>query len=176
MQLESTSDSGSIVMYPFFDIRGEGVTETLFTAFPSAELGNTRDIIVYTPYSLIENYIPRPVNVLVMHDGDINGVSLIAVQGGFDSLNGAGSVEELVIIGIPSVSTGTACPPGSTNCYQRTYEMTPTNCDPAVNNCIDTQAYGGMQTYLDFIYNDVIPAVSNATDIQIAEVSTVGFR
>jgi predicted alpha/beta superfamily hydrolase len=163
-------------MYPSFDIFGEGKTETLLTAFPSAELGNNRDIILYTPYSLIENYLPRPVNVLIMHDGDLNSVSLVASQGGFDSLNGVGSVEELIIIGVPSVATGTACPQGSTGCYQRTYEMTPTECDPALNNCADTQAYGGMQTYLDFIYNDVIPAVSNETGLQMAEISTVGFR
>jgi hypothetical protein len=125
---------------------------------------------------MLENYIPRAVNVLVMHDGDINSVSVMAQNAGFDSLNGVGSVEEVMIIGIPNATYGFACPSGSTFCLQRIYEMSPTDCDPKTNDCFSSQAYAGMSVYLDFIYDDVIPAVMSNIGFHAGEVSSVGFR
>ncbi len=178
MDIETVDQATSITMYPFFDIEGKGISEIILTQFNSLELGNSRDIILYKPYSVIENYLPRKVNVLVVHDGSLDVVRLMVENGGFDELNDVGAVPEVVLIGIPYSDYGSACPSGSNPyCYQRTYELTPTDCDPTRNMCSPDQVYGGMDLYFDFVYDSVIPAVLDAMgSFELGEVSSVGFR
>ncbi len=70
-------------MYPSFNIDTPGEVETLIDDIYSPQLDNYRDVPVYTPFSLIENPIRRPVNVLVILDGFYNMVELMALSGGF---------------------------------------------------------------------------------------------
>ena len=158
--MNEPSEELSLTLYPFFDIAGKGFTEALLPSFYSEQLGNARDINVYTPYSLVENNILRPVNVLVVH------------------MEGSGVLPELIIIGIPNAPNGSACPDTlGSNCSQRTYELTPTDCKEGLNYCLEQQSYGGTGLYLDFIYDDVIPAVLGALGgFQLGEVSNLGFR
>lgn len=163
-------------MYPFFEVHGVGKTEVMIPMMYSSKLGNYRDINVYTPYSLLENSLRRAVNILILHDGFLDPLKLFAVNGGLDSLNGVGSSPELVIIGVPHGYNGTACPTTSTGCYQRTFELTPTDCDPSRNTCDPNQKYGGLGLYLDFVYDDVIPEVLERLGMDMGEVSNAGFR
>lgn len=78
-------------------------------------------------------------------------------------------------VGVPAAANGTACPSSASSCSQRTYELTPTDCDIELNNCVSTQAYGGAPTFIDFVYDDVIPAVMRQLGLQAGEISSYGF-
>jgi predicted alpha/beta superfamily hydrolase len=81
-------------------------------------------------------------------------------------------------VGIPPGANGTACPSTSDptiNCQQRVYELTPTDCDPTRNDCFETQAYGGMPTFIDFVYDEVIPAVMTQMGLEAGEISSFGY-
>jgi hypothetical protein len=89
----------SIPMYPVFNIFGEGVTEILLPDFHSDSLGNTRPVTVHRPYSLLENPLRRPVNVLVVFDGDIDTITLLSRNAGMDGMISTGQMPETIIVG-----------------------------------------------------------------------------
>jgi enterochelin esterase-like enzyme len=87
-------------MYPAFNLFGVGTTDVLLSNFYSSTLGNIRDISVYTPYTLIENPIKRKVNIVVVYDGDIQTMTLLASSGGIDTMVTVGQLPEAVFIGM----------------------------------------------------------------------------
>jgi hypothetical protein len=82
VNVASSADSVDLVMYPAFSTTGVGRTYTVFTDYYSETLGNYRDINVYVPWSLIENPLQRSVNAVVYLDGDLDGVTLMSLNGG----------------------------------------------------------------------------------------------
>jgi hypothetical protein len=95
----------------------------------------------------------------------------MALNAGFDMYTASGSVPEAIIIGIPPGANGTACPTGT--CSQRIFEMTPTDCDPSLNNCQAGQAYGGTSTFLTFSLG-VISDVLATLNLDMGELSSFG--
>lgn len=171
VQINDPSETVLLNMYPAFDITGFGQVSTIFSNYYSSSLGNYRDISLYLPYSLIENPIRREVNVLLLYDGDLATTQLMALNAGFDMYAASGSVPETIIIGIPPGANGTACPTGT--CSQRIFEMTPTGCDPSLNNCQAGQAYGGTSTFLTFSLG-VISDVLASLNLDMGELSSFG--
>ena len=180
VDISSPSDEASLKIYPFFDLRGKGMTQLLLPNFYSPQLGNVRDINVYWPYSLIENPTLRKINVLIVNDGTLDALKVFAETSAVDSLNAVGSIPEVIMIGLPNAPNGTACPSELVNagvCSQRNYELTPTVCDPVNNFCPEFQPTGGADEYLEFAYTNVIPAVlERLGNFELGEVSIVGFR
>ncbi len=80
--MQSFDSTATIVMYPDFNNLGTGNTSVLIQNLYSEELGNVRDIAVYVPNSISENYLRRKVNVLVLLDGDSRSVDYFAQNGG----------------------------------------------------------------------------------------------
>jgi hypothetical protein len=150
VDISSPSDEASLKIYPFFDLRGKGMTQLLLPNFYSPQLGNVRDINVYWPYSLIENPTLRKINVLIVNDGTLDALKVFAETSAVDSLNAVGSIPEVIMIGLPNAPNGTACPSELVNagvCSQRNYELTPTVCDPVNNFCPEFQPTGGADEY-----------------------------
>ncbi len=136
---------GSVDVYPFFGPSKGSLW--IHPGFYSSAFQNTRSMIVYLPPSYFEN-AAKHYPVLYMHDGQnlfqkstaFGGVEW-GVDESLDGLIAAGSVREVVVVGIYNTSS-------------RISEYTPT-ADPD---------YGGGQAnaYLDFIQSSVMPFV-NAT-------------
>ena len=85
---------------------------TLSPNFWSPQLGNTRDIAVYLPPSLMENHLQRSVDVLVLLDGTDMALTVMAQRNAFDAAVMEGTNPETVIIGVPAATNGTVCPTG----------------------------------------------------------------
>jgi hypothetical protein len=88
-----------------------------------------------------------------------------------------GGLPELIIIGVPAATNGTACQdPVADQCSQRSYELTPTPCDSSVCQCNANQPYGGADVFLSFVWEEVIPDVFQDLQMLQGEVSITGFR
>jgi enterochelin esterase-like enzyme len=175
-----------VVMYPVFSYEGVGVTEVTLPGFASASLGNSRDVSVHYPYSLVENTIGRAVQVMVVLDGDLQTLSLLMTRGGIDGLMAIGALPETVFIGVPGAATGLYCNASQVAaglCRQRNYEFTPTQCDPARNvpHCggVAWTPTGGGDILLDFVVDEVIPAVMRAPQLRgvfsVADIGIAGY-
>jgi predicted alpha/beta superfamily hydrolase len=160
----------SLSVYPAFNTIGQGRVETIYTNFWSKQFLNLRNISLYRPNSLLENPLRRVINVLILHDGDEEFVSYLALQGGFDAAVLSGAIPECIIIGIPPGQNGTYCTDIS---CQRPYEMNPISCNPSLTE-VCNELWGGGDLYLDFIWDDVIPAVITIIDQIRGEVSSTG--
>jgi hypothetical protein len=97
---------------------------------------------------------------------------------GLDTASLSGALPELLIIGVPAALNGTACvdTPPVGNCTQRTYELTPTECDPSVCICAQGQMSGGASVFLQFVWDEVILSVFDQLQLDKGEVSITGFR
>ncbi len=128
-------------VWPFFFTQAG--TVTTWSGFPSAILGNSRDIWVYTPPSYGENAAER-YPVVYMHDGQnlftdqysLSGVGW-NVQGAMDQGAQDGTIREAIVVGID-------------NTDNRIWEYTPTN---------GGMDGGGASQYLDFVVQELKPAV-----------------
>jgi enterochelin esterase-like enzyme len=144
---------------------GAGNVTTMFPSLYSPQLSNSRPIAVYTPRSLLENTIPRPVRVILITDG-LPEVLADAASYAFDPLMRSGVIPEAIVIGVAPVLAN------------RIYENTFSPCDPTIMDC--SQGYinaGGADKYLDFLKNTVIPAVvANIPGLSsVSEVTLVGW-
>jgi predicted alpha/beta superfamily hydrolase len=80
----------------------------------------------------------------------------------------------MIIIGVPPGLNGTVCPSGT--CNQRYYEYTPTDCEPSVSQCTPSQPSGGGDIFLQFVSDNVIPAVFTELNLDQGEIAISGFR
>lgn len=100
-----------VVLYPWF-YSNAGHYEYLRGVY-SPELGNSRDVVVYLPPSYLENTLKSHANVLVMHDGQNLFNDSTSAFGCWhcdktaDANILAGSVEELVIVGVDNTDDRT---------------------------------------------------------------------
>jgi len=126
----------------------------------SPQLNNTRDLVIYTPPSYLENTLKEYSNVLLMHDGQ-NLFNVSTSFGGIawdcqdtvDRLVVEGFMEELIIIGVD-------------NTAERIDEYT-YSYDPTVGE-------GGKgDLYLDFLEEVVIPKMEDV--YRIDSVSNLGI-
>jgi predicted alpha/beta superfamily hydrolase len=129
-------------VYPWF-YTSKGSLSTMSKVY-SKELGNYRDVIVYTPPSYNENTLKTHKNVLVMHDGQnlfdprtsAFGTAWMA-QDTVDSLIVQGLMDEIVIVGPYNT-------PDRTNEYTYVY-------DPS------EKTGGKGDLYLDWIESTLLP-------------------
>jgi len=158
-QVEVPSESSSVILYPFFySTTGEYLYET---GVFSPQLNNTRDLVIYTPPSYVENPFKTIRYVLVMHDGqNLFNVSTCFLgvcwycQNTIDLLVNEGAIDELVIIGV---------------------DNTPDRIDELTYSYDPTEKAGGKgDLYLDFIQDTVLPLVQLNYRINI-EQSTLGI-
>jgi predicted alpha/beta superfamily hydrolase len=176
----SVSANASIVMYPAFNIYGLGNSYTLFDSFYSESLDNTRPINVFVPWSYIENPESRVMNVLVLLDGNLEVLSFMANYAALDMGILSGQFPETIVVGYPPGTNGSACPtdystsPPSSTCDQRYYEFTNSVCDPTVSVC-SSGASGGGNLTLEFIWEEVLPAVFSKLNLLQGEVSITGY-
>lgn len=95
---------------------------------------------------------------------------------GIDAAVLSGGLPEVVVIGVPPALNGSACrDPEASQCSQRYYELTPTPCDPLVSVCQEQQQTGGADLLLQFIWDDVVPAVLQQLGQQRGEVGIAGY-
>jgi predicted alpha/beta superfamily hydrolase len=161
--LPTTTSVSTVTAYPWFTIL-DGAVYNMFTHFYSPQLGNYRDISVYVPPSLYQNYLSREINVVIINDGSVELLQQFATLGGFDRAVQNGDLpQDTIMIGIGQ---------NETSC-QRTYELTYEECDPNLSLCPDCPT-GGMFLYNRFIQETVVPAVLANLSMSLREVSMAG--
>lgn len=142
----------------------------------SPQLDNYRNISVFVPQSILQNTVPRAVNIMMMMDGEYGVVSAFVNRGGFDLAVSTGVAPESIMIGVPSTpDIFSAVDPSD-----RTYELTFNICNPALMDCNPaTSGYnvdntGGTDLLLSFMSDNVIPLVLDIIGMQQGEVSIAG--
>ncbi len=109
--MHAPAGARDVVLYPWF-YSNAGHYEYVRDVY-SPELLNSRDVVVYLPPSYAENTLKSIANVLVMHDGQNLFNESTSAFGCWhcdktaDASILAGSVEELVIIGVDSTDDRT---------------------------------------------------------------------
>ncbi len=96
-------------IFPFF-CTDEGKVDDI-PALYSPELHNNRTLSIYIPPSLVENALPRKINILVMSDGQ----ALELITKTLDHLIYSGFINEVIVVGIHTVE-------------DRFYVLTPSTC------------------------------------------------
>jgi len=169
LEAENGNTPLAIDLYPV-TLMGVG-SVTAFGDIESTTLENTRPIAVYTPWSLIENTMPRKVNVLIMNDGYFDILGIFATRLGFDALQIAGELPETIIIGVP--------PGTGPHENQRMYELTYSQCQG--ETCGQVSPPGaptnGSAVYLDWVKEVVIPAVMGTSfpGFELNEAGIFGY-
>jgi len=139
------AQSGTIEVYPFFFVN-QGQYKYVRNVY-SSQLNNTRDLVIYTPPSYIENTLKTYSNILIMHDGQnlfnvstsVFGVAWMC-QDTVNALVNEGLMEEIIIIGVD-------------NTIDRIDEYT---------YSVDPQYGGGKgNLYLNYLEDTVIPLVKS---------------
>jgi len=152
--------NGKIVIYPFFfSQKGQyKVHNNIYSTI----LKNTRDIVVYTPPSYLENYLKTYSDVLLMHDGQnlfndstsFAGVSWHC-QDTVDLLVNEGQMREIIIIGVYNTAD-------RINEYTYSYDKT-------------VKGGGKGDLYLDFLAKEVTPLMKSFYRIVINGPSNYGI-
>jgi predicted alpha/beta superfamily hydrolase len=165
----SASSDVALKIYPSFGATDTGTVSLLFENFFSPQLQNYRNITIYVPKSVRENYLTRNISVMVLNDGDIDPLYSYSFLGGFDVAVNSGLAPESIIIGVANTDILDSC--------QRNYELSYAPCNTNISSiCQSAPAcYGGIQYYLDFIMQTVIPTVMQNISMGIGEVSIMGF-
>jgi len=136
----------TLEVWPHFTTT-QGQVITLFAAFQSTLLGNTRPIYAYLPPTYIENSLAR-FPVVYMHDGQnlwaahpewAFGGTTWQVDTAFDAAAGSGAFPEAIVIGVA-------------NTPNRLYEYTHTDSP-------DYTGDGGANVYLQMLATELKPAV-----------------
>lgn len=150
LQIDGASlpDSGAAIStdaYPwFFSYSGE--YKYIYNVF-SPQLRNTRNLVIYTPPSYLENTLKFNYPTLFMQDGQnlFNASTSFAgswnCQTTVNQQVAAGTMEEIIIVGVD-------------NTGERTWEYT-YSYDPSV------KAGGLGDLYLDFVADTVIPVIES---------------
>lgn len=134
----------------------------------SPQLNNSRNISVFLPQSVLQNTIPREVNILIVLDGEYDVTSAFAYQGGFDVAVRDSVVPESILIGIPSNPDIFNADPNYEFAQSRTFELTFAKCNSSLMDCNPaTSGYnvdntGGTDLFLDYITEQIIPTVMKA--------------
>jgi len=152
---------GQVVeIWPHFTTM-QGQAITLFAAFDSTVLGNSRPIYAYLPPTYLENsdasfpvvYMQDGQNLWASHPEYSQFGTTWAVDTAFDNAANDGSIKEAIVIGVASTS-------------DRIYEYTPT-VDPGL------MAGGGADVYLQMLATELKPAVDAALRTRTDSGSTV---
>lgn len=181
-------DTDSVLtMYPAFGTLQPNYLDILLTNFSSAFGESTlrsRDIPVYLPPSLVQNTVPRKVNILIVNDGSLEEVTTY-IEAGYEVAQNTGVAPESIVIGIPQREYDSC---------NRNYELSfepcmvgwekfsrwtnyPVTAEPywgCPGSGLECPYTGGNDAYLTWIYTDAIPAVLAAIDMSLGEVSIVG--
>ena len=96
-----------------------GNVSNLLPHYYSEQFKNYRDVPVYVPPTVLQNYLRRPVDVMLILDGAESSIQSYAFGGGFESGQMQGVVPESIMIGINQLIDAYA---GNSN--ERTYEFT----------------------------------------------------
>ena len=95
---------------------------------------------------------------------------------GIDTAELTSGIPEVIIVGVPPSLNGSACPnPVSDGCSQRYYELTPSPCNSEVSQCVAQQAAGGADMLLQFVWDEVLPAVIAQLGLIRGDVSITGY-
>lgn len=167
--LSATNSHNTITMYPAFSLQA-GNDRTLRNVY-SPQLSNTRDIPYYIPPSVVQNTIPRPVNIMFLFDGANATLSSFAHRAGFENAVQTGLVPaDTLLVGISTWEYAIA---GDT--CQRNYELSFSVCDPTVSSSCPTGCLtGGTDKMLLFLNETVIPLLLSSLQMSLGEVSVVG--
>ena len=93
--VDGSGEPITLTIYPGFGM-GVGETTEMFPAMYSPQLNNTRKVPVYVPPTLLQNKVPRPVNIMFILDGSQEVLEKFTTNGGFESAQIAGFVPEYV--------------------------------------------------------------------------------
>ena len=160
--------------YPTFGISSiKEVTEATTVVIPnyfSSFFNNKRNVSVFVPYSMKENSVGRPINILVMNDGALNYLSSAINRGGLDSAMQNGALPEVLIIGIAQPANNT----------QRVWELTPWPCVPSLNMvkpavCSGYPLTGGADAYLSMVQTIITQVMAQFKGFSINERSMFGY-
>ena len=143
--VQQSSGKALVVAFPYFGMK-QGSVRPLLPSLYSPQLGNSRDINVYVPASLLQNPLSRTVNVLIINEGSLYFLEQLAFVGGMDHALLVGAVPETIMIGLPQNATGLLC--------QRQFELT-FSVTSAKTACASKEA-GGTDLYLAFIRDTVV--------------------
>jgi len=113
-----------------------------------------RSLPVYIPASILENPLPRDVNVFFLYDGDFDQSAIVKTV--LDYLHLNGEIPEMIVIGIPNF--------GSSNLTERFFELTPTKCVPdnncpLIGSCTGFTHSGGFPLLLQYMVDSILPTV-----------------
>jgi pimeloyl-ACP methyl ester carboxylesterase len=164
-----------VEVFPAFGIGDTGNTSILLPHFYSSQLDNYRDIPVYVPPSVIQNKVKRPLNIMIVLDGGFGTVESYSTRTGFEANQIMGVTPESIMIGITTVEFAYQL-----DFDQRTYEL---SYEKSMNypneTCISGSRTGGSPLMLEWLYEEVIPAVlaklgETGVGMERGEVSITG--
>ena len=185
VSIVDTAATVELVTFPWFGLDGgKVVTGTTSPEYAnlaevySPQLNNSRNISVYIPPSILQNTIPRAVNIMLMMDGEYGVTFAFAFRGGFELAVVTGVAPESIMIGVPSspnIYDAFCCSP---HVPERTYELTFDVCDPSLMDCNGGYTIyntGGTDLLLNFTIDTVIPLVLDVVGmLPGGEVSIAG--
>ncbi len=153
------SRSGSVDTFPWFG--NQNGTYQIMASLSSKVLGNSRNVIVYTPPSYLENTVKRYANVIIMHDGQnlFNDSTSFAgqawnIQNTIDSMTVQGQQEEVIVVGLYNT-------PNRDNEY--TYSRDP------------SEGFGGQgEQYIEWIERTVLPWVRGNLRVNVTRYGMIG--
>ena len=171
--ITSIPPSGKLHVYPAFGFGRGNTTNDFLSQFKSPQFDNRRDIPVYLPPSVRQNSVRRAVNALILLDATGPVVQDFASRGGFETAQYMGDVPESIIIGINQLFATLAGDPNQRN-LELTYGR---EVDPAsTGSCIKVgpNHTGRADDLIEFIVEDVLPAVYAKIGMDLGEVSVAG--
>merc|ERR1712166_768512 len=165
--------------WPYFCTqRGKVATQTLY----SPELATNRTLTVYRPLGLVENTLPRPSAMAVKHDGqEFVPLQLNTI---LDAMIISGEIQELVVVGVNSWSTGAADPmsgldyrngiltPFKQNdtCVCNTFLRWSNACNLTLSG-----ATGRGDDYANFLVKQILPTVSAQLGVTLDRRTTISW-
>mmetsp|Transcript_5493 Transcript_5493/g.8979 ORF Transcript_5493/g.8979 Transcript_5493/m.8979 type:complete len:590 (-) Transcript_5493:174-1943(-) len=185
VSIVNTSETVELVTFPWFGLDGgmvvNGSSSPFYAALTqvySPELNNSRNISVYIPPSILQNSIPRAVNIMLMMDGEYGVTFAFAFRGGFELAVVTGVAPESIMIGVPSAPDAFDAAPTGPHEPERTYELTFAVCNSSLMNCdggYTVNNTGGTDLLLDWLNGTVIPLVLDVVGmLPGGEVSIAG--
>eukprot|EP01035_Chromulina_nebulosa_P024885 gene24885-32420_t len=131
------------------------------------------------PYYVFQGRERSPLFNPIVHVYFILGYLSDDLVGGFESYVLSGAAPESIMIGIGTANNGSGCPDPSNGCLERNYEFSNVACNADGNLEAGycpwaNQAYGGLDAFLNFTWDTVIPAVLQNISMLRGEVSIFG--
>lgn len=172
VDVEDPAATYAFEVFPAFGIGETGRTYVILEQFYSAQLDNSRNISAYVPPSLLQNTVPRPVNIMFVLDGSDAVVQSYSTRTGFEAAQIMGVVPESIMVGITTVEFAYQL-----DFNQRTYEMTYAEAMAYPSETCISGEYGptgGTDKLLQWLDEDVIDAVLAELGMLRGEVAITG--